>query len=112
MSNKMTYKNFIGSVNYDDREELLYGKIEAIDDLVTYEGKDIPSLKAAFQEAAEDYLSLCKEAGKEPGKSYKGNLNIRLTEKLHRQAALKAAEKGISLNQLIKESVEKYTCEK
>ncbi len=109
MSNTMSYKNFIGSVNYDDREELLYGKIEAIDDLVTYEGKDIPSLKTAFHEAVEDYILLCKEAGKKPGKSYKGNLNIRLSEKLHKQAAFKAAEKGISLNQLIKESVEKYT---
>ncbi len=108
MSNTMSYKNFIGSVKYDDREELLYGKIEAIDDLVTYEGKDIPGLKAAFHEAVEDYLLLCKEAGKNPEKTYKGNLNVRLSEKLHRQAAIKAAEKEISLNQLIRESVEKY----
>jgi len=104
----MHYKNYIGSVNYDDREELLYGKIEAIDDLVTYEGKDVEGLKKAFQEAVEDYLQLCCEVGKTPGKSYKGSLNVRLSEKLHRQAAMKAAEKGITLNQLIRESVEKY----
>jgi len=104
----MSYKNFVGSVKYDDREEILYGKIEAIDDLVTYEGKDIAGLKAAFHEAVEDYLHLCRGAGKKPGKSFKGSLNIRLSEELHREAAIKAAEKGITLNQLIRESVEKY----
>ncbi len=108
MSNTMSYKNFVGSVKYDDREEILYGKIEAIDDLVTFEGKDIASLKTAFHEAVEDYLHLCRETGKNPGKSFKGSLNIRLSEKLHREAAIKAAEKGITLNQLIRESVEKY----
>ena len=111
MKNKMQYKNFIGSVNYDDREELLYGRIEGIDDLITFEGKDTKELKKAFQDAVEDYLELCKEAGKAPGKSYKGSLNVRLTEDLHLQAAKKASERSISLNQLIREAVEDYISE-
>ncbi len=109
MKNKMQYKSFAGSVNYDDREELLYGKVEGIDDLITFEGEDIKELKEAFHNAVDDYLELCKAAGKSPGKSYKGSLNVRLTKDLHQQAAKMATEKGISLNQLIREAVEDYT---
>jgi len=32
--------------------------------------KSVSNLKKAFIEAVEDYLVLCKEAGKEPQKSY------------------------------------------
>ena len=109
MSNTMHYKNFIGSVNYDDECGFLYGKIEAIDDLVTYEAKDVTGLKTAFQEAVEDYIHLCEETGKKPGKSYKGSFNVRFPQELHQKAAVKAAQKGISLNQLVKEAVEEYT---
>jgi predicted HicB family RNase H-like nuclease len=109
MSNTIRYKEFIGSVNYDDDGGYLYGKIEAIDDLITYEANDVQGLKAAFREAVEDYILLCNEAGKEPGKSYKGSFNVRFPQELHQKAAVKAAQKGISLNQLVKEAVEEYT---
>ncbi len=109
MSNTMRYKEYIGSVNYEDESGFLYGKIEAIDDLITYEATDVQEIKAAFREAVEDYILLCSETGKKPGKSYKGSFNIRLSKELHQKAAVQAANKGISLNQLVKEAVEKYT---
>lgn len=111
MKNSMTYKNFIGTVNYDDQAEVLYGKIKNIDDLITYEGSNVEELKQAFHEAVEDYLDICKEAGKEPEKSYKGNLNIRLNAEQHKKLVEKAAEKRSSLNQIIREAVELYLSE-
>mgnify|MGYP000636163805 CR=1 FL=1 len=35
--NIIEYKEFIGSVNYSDGDECFYGKIEGINDLVTFE---------------------------------------------------------------------------
>ena len=43
-----------------------FGKIEGINDLVTFEGTTVSELKEAFQDAVEDYLSLCSELGKNP----------------------------------------------
>jgi len=40
-------------------------------------------------------------------KSYKGVLNVRLSPKLHKQAAQSAMIKGITLNQMIKQALEK-----
>ena len=64
MKNILKYKNLLGSVNYSSDDEILFGKIESLNDLVTYEGKSVTELKKAFQEAVEDYLAICKEKGK------------------------------------------------
>lgn len=58
MINRMEYGEFIGSVHYSAKDDLLFGKIEGINDLVTFEGDSVTELRKAFKEAVEDYLSL------------------------------------------------------
>ena len=60
----MQYKKFIGSVNFSVTDKRFFGKIEGINDLVTFEGNSVKDLKMAFHESVDDYLALCKEAGK------------------------------------------------
>ena len=60
----MQYKKFIGSVNFSGTDECFFGKIEGINDLVTFEGNSVKDLKKAFHESVDDYLALCEEAGK------------------------------------------------
>jgi predicted HicB family RNase H-like nuclease len=38
VNNILTYKGFIGSVNYSADDHVFFGKIEGINDLVTFEG--------------------------------------------------------------------------
>ena len=104
-TNILEYKDFIGSVNYTDEDECFYGKIEGINDLVTFEGASVKELKKAFKDAVEDYLELCKELNKEPYKSVKGSFNIRIEPKLHYSAIYTALKKGISLNQFVAEAI-------
>lgn len=61
--NTLVYKDFVGSFNYIEEEEILYGKIQGISDLVTFEGTSIAEIKNAFIEAVDDYIALCKEVG-------------------------------------------------
>lgn len=61
MKNILNYKGFIGTVNYSTEDEILFGKIEEINDLVTFEGKNVEEIKNAFYEAVDDYIVLCKE---------------------------------------------------
>jgi len=44
-SNISEYKDFIGSVNYSANHECFFGKIEGINDLVTFEGAAVKELK-------------------------------------------------------------------
>ena len=65
MKDVLTYKDFIGSVHFSAEDKVFHGKIEGITDLVTFEGKNVDELIKAFHEAVDDYIALCKEAGKE-----------------------------------------------
>lgn len=104
-NNILEYKDFIGSVNYTDEEECFYGKIEGINDLITFEGASVKELKKAFKDAVEDYLELCKQLNKEPYRSVKGSFNVRIEPKLHYSAIYTALKKGISLNQFVADAI-------
>jgi predicted HicB family RNase H-like nuclease len=106
MTDVIKYKKFIGSVRFSAEDEIFFGKIEGINDLVTFEGNSVKELKKSFSEAVDDYLELCEKKNKSFEKSYKGSFNIRLPQELHKIAAMKAKTEGISLNQLIKRAVE------
>jgi len=107
MKDVLRFDDFIGSVHFSAEDECFFGKIEGIDDLVTFEGRDVEELKKAFREAVEDYIGLCRKAGKPLFKSCKGSFNVRMTAELHRKAARKSALLGISLNRLVQRAVEK-----
>ena len=106
MKDVLTYKDYIGTVHFNAEDELFFGKIEAIEDLVTFEGKTVQELKSAFEEAVEDYIELCNTHGKTLEKSYKGSFNVRLTPELHRKIVKIAIKKGLSLNQFVQKAVE------
>ena len=104
--NTMTYKGYIGSVNYSDKDQVFFGKIEGINGLVNFEGESVKELTEAFHEAVDDYLAFCQDEGIEPDKSYTGVLNVRLTPAIHRQIAMLALQAGLSINAYIKEALE------
>jgi len=107
MKNVMTYKSFIGSVQFSAKDSTFHGKIEGINDLITFEGSSVSELTKAFHEAVDDYITLCKEANKKALKSCKGSFNVRIPAELHGKALQRAAMEGISLNQFVKETIQK-----
>ena len=105
--NTMTYKGYIGSVAFSEKDNVFFGKIEGINGLVNFEGESVKELTNAFHEAVEDYIAYCKDEGIEPDKSYSGSLNVRLSPTIHRQIAILAKQAGLSLNAYIKDALEK-----
>ncbi len=106
MKDILQYKDFIGSVHFNADDEVFFGKIEGIEDLVSFEANNVIDLKNAFEEAVNDYLLLCKETGKKEEKSYKGSFNVRIAPEIHKKAKVLAMMQGISLNQFIQKAVE------
>lgn len=106
MKDVMLYKEFVGSVHYSTDDDVFFGKIEGIDDSISFEGRSVEELKLAFHEAVEDYIELCEMNGKEPQKIYKGSFNIRISPDLHRKAVREATVNGISLNQFIESAIQ------
>lgn len=102
----MTYKGYIGAVEYDDDAGIFAGMVINTRDVITFQGESVFELKKAFHDSVDDYLEWCREDGIEPEKPYSGKLNLRLTPELHKRAAIQAKTKGISLNRYIEMALE------
>lgn len=105
MTNFVKYKNYLATINFSPEDEVFFGKIFGIDDVVTFEGTSVEELKNAFHEAVDDYLITCQELNKKPQKSYKGTFNVRVPVTLHKEAAFIATQKSITLNEFIKAAI-------
>jgi len=56
MKDVLNYKGFIGSVHFSADDNLFYGKVESINDLVTFEGETVKELTEAFQYAVDEHI--------------------------------------------------------
>lgn len=108
MSNVLTYKGYSTRIEYSKEDNVLFGKIEGIADLVDFESADIEGVEAAFHEAVDDYLEFCAEVGKQPDKEYKGSFNVRVAPELHKALDIEAHKEGISMNQFIEKALSSY----
>ena len=107
MANTIEYYGYIGSIEYSPEDKCFFGKLEMIDDLVTFEATTAEDLETNFHNAVDEYIHTCKELGREPQKTYKGVFNVRIDPKLHKQIYQKALKAGISLNAFIQQTLAK-----
>jgi len=105
MNDILDYKGYYATVHYSASDDVFFGKIIGINDLISFEGASVKELKKSFKEAVEDYLETCIELGKEPEKTYKGSFNVRIPSEMHKQAALFASIRNISLNDFVKTAI-------
>lgn len=107
MRDFIQYKDYYGSVHFSDDDLIFYGKIEFIRALITYEAVDAKGLKKAFEGSVDDYLATCVSQNIEPEKPFKGSLNIRLGQELHRMVAIMAEKHQSSINKFIVNTLER-----
>ena len=104
-SDLICYKNYYGSVHFDQQEEIFFGKIEFIRDLVNYEASEAKSLVQAFHQAVDSYLEDCSNIDKGPDKPFKGSFNVRVDPGLHKAASLYALQHGDTLNGVVRKAL-------
>ncbi len=105
--NTLTYKDFIGSVNFSEEDGVFFGKIEGIDGLVNFEGESVNELTSAFHDAVDDYIAYCTEEGIPVHSSFSGSIKITMTPETHTRIVFLAKKEGISVNKFINNAVEK-----
>jgi predicted HicB family RNase H-like nuclease len=101
----MSYKGYIGKVEFDPEAGVLHGEILGMRDVVTFQGEAVKELEQAFRDSVDDYLAFCHERGETPDKHYSGQFVVRLDPALHRQASIAAEATGKSLNNVVAESL-------
>ena len=102
MNDILQYKGYYAEIHFSAEDDVFYGKLISINDLINFEADSVKGLRKAFKEAVEDYLKTCKEINKAPNKTYKGSFNVRIPSELHRQVAIFAAIKKVTLNDFVR----------
>ena len=105
--NTMEHKGFSARVEYSEEDGCFIGHIAGIRDVIGFHGDSVKELRAAFEEAVEDYLTTCEKLGCTPNKPYSGQFRLRLAPELHARAAMLAETRGKSLNTWVAEVIEK-----
>lgn len=94
----MSYNGYTAIIEFDGDDEIFFGRLAAINDVVGFHADTVGELKTAFHETVDDYIQTCRQGGKAPDKPYSGKMMFRVAAEVHANAALAAEVSGQSLN--------------
>ena len=60
------YKGYSASLHFSIEDSVLYGKVEGIKDVITFEFEKLSEAQSKFEEAIEDYFDFCNETNTRP----------------------------------------------
>ena len=60
----LKYRGYLGSVKYDESDNMLYGEILNVKDSISYEGETLEELHKAFETEVDRYAEFCKQVNK------------------------------------------------
>jgi predicted HicB family RNase H-like nuclease len=103
----MTYDGYVARVELDEEAGLFHGEVISTQDVLTFQGRTLDELKAAFADTVADYVEWCRERGKEPERPYSGNFTVRVSPELHRRIAAAAAREGKSVNAFVASTLDR-----
>ncbi len=103
MSGTMTHRGYTARVEYDDEDAVFIGRLAGIRDGVGFHADTVAGLRAAFEEAVEDYLETCARVGREPQEPCSGRVRLQIDPDLHSRALLAADLAGKSLDRWAEE---------
>lgn len=108
MGNMLQYRGYYGSIEASPEDNCLFGKLQFIRALASYEGQTVAELTQAFQAAVDDYLADCGTLGRTPEVPCKGSFNVRVGHDLHLAASVAANRQHITLNDLTRRALSEY----
>ena len=108
LNDVLEYKGYHSRVEFDSIGMVLHGKIEGINDLVTFESDNLLEIESEFHKAVDDYLNFCDDIGQEPDKEYKGSFNVRITPELHKRLVEISFFNDESLNNSVEKAIDMY----
>ena len=72
--NTMLYRGYAARIEYSNDDGCFIGHVEGIDDVIGFHGESVAELRAAFEEAVDDYIQTCEKLNRSPQKPCSGDL--------------------------------------
>ncbi len=98
MTNLMSYKGYTTTMVFDAADKIIVGRVQDLDDIVSFHGESVSEFEANFHAAIDDYLAASKELGSAPERPASGKVMLRIAPEVHAAALKAAARSGTSLN--------------
>lgn len=105
--NIMNYKDYSARIEYSDEDGCFIGHIAGIRDVVGFHGDSVAELRAAFEEAVDDYLATCEKLKRSPQRPYSGKVMLRIDPAIHAKVAMLAEAQGKSINAWAQEALQR-----
>ena len=105
-NNILEYKGFKAKIEFSADDNVFFGYLIGIDDIVTFHGETVKQLRKAFRESVDFHIEVCEKVGKKPKKQYSGKVMLRLPNQLHAKISEAAASAGKSINEWGKDVLE------
>lgn len=68
MDKMIEYKGYHAKVEYSPEDGTFVGRVVGIPDTLVLDGQSIEELQTMFHASIDDYLELCQEIAKQPGR--------------------------------------------
>ncbi len=99
--NTLNYKGYTAKIEFDSEDDIFFGNIIGIRDIVGFHGENVSELKNAFIEAVDFYLESSKKSGRKSDKPFSGKFLVRVDSELHGKIAQSAVNSGQSINKWV-----------
>lgn len=103
--NIMIINGYKAVITYDNDIEMFRGEFINLRGGADFYADTVETLRKEGEISLSVFLELCKEKGIHPKKEYSGKLPLRIPSELHEKIAEQAAAKGISINQMIQNTL-------
>jgi predicted HicB family RNase H-like nuclease len=98
MINFMSYKGYTTNMVFDAEDKIIVGRVQDIDDIISFHGESVSEFESNFHAVIEDYLAASNELGSAPDRPASGKVMLRIAPEVHAAALKAAARSGTSLN--------------
>lgn len=103
--NVMEINGYKAVIAYDPDINLFRGEFIELNGGADFYAADVESLRKEGETSLDVFLTMCREKGIEPRRTFSGKFNVRIPPELHAKLALEAAAEGKSLNAVVAEKL-------
>jgi predicted HicB family RNase H-like nuclease len=101
----MSYKGYAAAIQFDADDEIFFGRLAGIRDVIGFHADTVADLKAAFHAAVDDYIASCAKLGRPAQRPYSGQIMVRVDPQVHANVAIAAELRGTSINKWAEEKL-------
>ncbi|MES2113860.1 MAG: type II toxin-antitoxin system HicB family antitoxin [Pseudomonadota bacterium] len=70
----MTYRGYTASMSFDPEDKIIVGRVNDVDDIITFHGVSVIEFEANFHQIVDDYIAACQALGGVPETPASGKL--------------------------------------